>query len=753
MSLKAVFDAWLRLNQKSQDWQGLLADVGLPINAKTPVDFLAALTKPIKINRDVPGFEDFDLDGTRGIEGGDPGRSLLYHAFASSKVVSYRGTRLDTFPTLEEIIALENLIYQEAHASLDSLIETARKLSQSQHPDLGVVVFSYDYESAERTVHRKNADLCFSRTGVARVGTHPQYYSGRDRGWYTFEEEEEDDTPSTIRVIPARYAAFVSVRLKGDRDKFGPKYFLDTGTNGSGDGERSFWVPLHKLFSGKGCIQGCDLTVSYSTHHVNEKLRRIHLELHRRKMKAHTGAELAAFPFRFSAGIASLVVYGDSAIVVPKPQPLLVPAELKGKLVKFHVPPDPSLFLTTFRIRPDDNIHYPCSKYVNCRTLVIGGKAIDLNTRPDLFAVLHQGDFEALHYVDFTGDGHVSVKIAGCKELEKYKAAPAYSIVAQPDFLPFVDQSDLYDWSREIFPPELKPYGWPEDPAPLSQSRLSANFATHKDIFDKTDDTISATVATWRVRRGADHRVDPNFDRPIPNSYLPDDASGDFAPGWDIAISMTERLEHLSAYGMSSPFPEDARLCSAFGASWPAAAPDITNWFPSDTYYLVAPLGNQAAGWDQTILPFVPFLTGRMADYPNPGYSDWVQIALQGKLQLTRLKDITLKTYTKRVHSMTRFYKAMHAATRDELSRYSVVYFSRRPKDDPGLNHAFQMAQAASFDLGNAFEMHYLVETDRSPSPHNFQRLILKTGKTTRAFVSPSSILVNVNDDNWVEQS
>lgn len=764
MSLKAVYDAWLRLNQKSQDWQGLLADAGLLINAKTPADFLAALTKPIKINRDVPGFEDFDLDGTRGIEGGDPGRSLLYHAFASPKAVSYRGTKLDIFPTLEEIIALENLIYQEAHATWNSLHKKARDLSgPDEPPEIGVVVFSYDYQTAERTVHRKNADLCFARTGVARVGTHPEYFSTRDRGWFTFNDE---DKPFTIRVIPARYGAFLAVRLKGDPDKFGPKYFRRTNQANEinkpkeqepGDSERRFWVPLHKLFSGPDCIKDCpNLAVHFNSDHVNEKLRRVHLELHRRGMEAHQGPKLEKYPFRFVSGIAGLVIKGDSAIVVPDPQHLVKAADLNGKPLTLSVPPDPSLFLTSFRIRPDDNKHYPCPKYVNCRTMVHGGKTTNLNTLPEMFAVLHQGGFEALHYVDFTGDGYVSVKITGCKELEKLRSVSAYSIVAQPDFLPFVDQSDLYDWWLNIFPKELRDYSWGsdgDDPAPLSQSRLSANFATHPNIFQESDDTVTATVAMPRQRQGNDHPIDPQLDQPIPNSYLPDDASGDFAPGWDVAISTTNRLDHLAIYGMSSPFPEDARLCSAFGASWPAATPDITNWFPSEGYFAVAPLGNPAAGWDQTILPYTPFPSGTVADYANPGYSDWVQVALQGKLDLVRLKNMTLRAYTTRVHAMARFYKAMGATTDEARSRYAIIYFSPQPKLDAIMLQAIKSAHPTQFSVADAFRIRYLMETGRSVNSFDFRRLALETAMTFNAFISPQSILVTNDDENWQEKS
>ena len=67
-------------------WRQMLLDVtggGLDIAA---ADLAQQLAKPLRIDRGHPGFGDFNLAGTRGIEAGAPDRSLLYHAFASPGV-------------------------------------------------------------------------------------------------------------------------------------------------------------------------------------------------------------------------------------------------------------------------------------------------------------------------------------------------------------------------------------------------------------------------------------------------------------------------------------------------------------------------------------------------------------------------------------------------------------------------------------------------------------------------------------------
>lgn len=66
------------------------------------------------------------------------------------------------------------------------------------------------------------------------------------------------------------------------------------------------------------------------------------------------------------------------------------------------------------------------------------------------------------------------------------------------------------------------------------------------------------------------------------HAVLPDAAAGIFAPGWDTSaarIPESATKPHLSAYGLGSPFPEDAKLCAALSTFWPAVAPDTARTF------------------------------------------------------------------------------------------------------------------------------------------------------------------------------
>ena len=102
-------------------WGRLLALHGLNLDAQTLRDS-RKLAKELErrlshIDRSVKGFEDFSPTGTRAIERGQPGCSLLYHALASPLVHPFvEGEVPDRwYPTLKELDTIENYIYSRAN--------------------------------------------------------------------------------------------------------------------------------------------------------------------------------------------------------------------------------------------------------------------------------------------------------------------------------------------------------------------------------------------------------------------------------------------------------------------------------------------------------------------------------------------------------------------------------------------------------------------------------------------------------------
>ena len=153
-------------------WRDLLLDVTGNVMDITAVDLVSALRQPLTlIDRTVPGFEDFSLEGVSGIEPGSPARSLLYHALTSPSVFTDRaGDVLSLFPTPAELDTVENYVYGFAPPTLDAIH------ARAAGAPLAVVVFALEYRSGPQTVHGKHADLNFSRTGHARLGNvGPRY--------------------------------------------------------------------------------------------------------------------------------------------------------------------------------------------------------------------------------------------------------------------------------------------------------------------------------------------------------------------------------------------------------------------------------------------------------------------------------------------------------------------------------------------------------------------------------------------------
>src|SRR4051812_16759866 len=183
-------------------WRELMGLHGLDISAG---ELARELSRPLPIDRSIPGFEDFAWEGTRGIEPGMPALSLLFHAFASPRVVG--GTKstgdlpqLNDYPTPAEIEAVENYVFGANPPSIEDLQVRAR----GAH--LAIVVFAVEYRPGSETVHQRHADMCYARTGVARVGTVPGEYLPAARGYLPFDKSD----PHQFRVLPCRYSAYIA---------------------------------------------------------------------------------------------------------------------------------------------------------------------------------------------------------------------------------------------------------------------------------------------------------------------------------------------------------------------------------------------------------------------------------------------------------------------------------------------------------------------------------------------------------------
>src|SRR5207249_3754408 len=152
-------------------------------------------------------------------------------------------------------------------------------------------------------------------------------------------------------------------------------------------------------------------------------------------------------------------------------------AQFKGAALTFNVPPEGDIqsrtgFLPTFEITAGGEPRL-APEYVHART-VPGDPHPDLNDLPDPAARVGQGNYRALHYIDFTGDGWIE---ADCPQLRPQlpRFIAAYSLVTAPDFFFNCDQREVMDWWLQKAPQALRDFIWVRPPLTLADERIPPN--------------------------------------------------------------------------------------------------------------------------------------------------------------------------------------------------------------------------------------------------------------------------------------
>lgn len=687
-------------------WRSLLMAHGLDVGV--PVDQLAAeLARPLVVDRTRPGFEEFALDGMRGVEPGVPARSLLYHALASADVQPTVAHTTDAdFPTLEELDSLENYIYSTAR----------HRLSSFTNPVLAVMAFQYREKSL--SPHRRHADLCFSRTGVARVGSDAARYDAAQRGF----DPRPEHGDRGFSVLPARYALFIAeYRTPTVADQVLRSVPLDAA--------QIFLFPVHKVFSGSECLwseDGNPLAIpalNFAEVHVNEKLRRMHLASADNPGRV---APLAFFdinqpPFRRATPLATDLVTlraaGASVLTMPVPNDIARTAVQRvngvDEIARFRVPPAApnNRFWSSLMLRSTKQGR-AAPEYANMRQQVARSATgdmhlVDLNQIPesgtlaaDRFdAKLAAGGFEAAHFVDSTCDGVVSCSAPAV--LAPLMMFPAYSLVTAVDYFPQLEQVEILEWIESL---SSAPVGLGRTdlhfrqggPEPLSDGRFQTSStglmsATRRMPSPMLMDPAAITPGTraFAASEAASRSVTAIVGRAataasgvrraparFATTWLPDAASDVFSPGWDVSQHVIGQNDIYASYGLGSPFPEDAKLCAALNSFWPAAAPDSSRTYgfhpgsgvllstaipltdaelgyhPGHPRVIGGELGS-SVGWDGDT---GPFLFKRGADLwvnaSNPERADETRAALDGKLGFSGLDQVTTAEALQRMQAL-----------------------------------------------------------------------------------------------------
>ncbi|MGN8143413.1 hypothetical protein ACTJK3_21225 [Pseudomonas sp. 22105] len=701
-------------------WHSLMLAHGLDILA---VPLKDELLKPLRVERSVPGFEDFCPAGNRAIEPARPAQSLLFHALASPRVTrDASGQPLQTYPTPVEIRAVLNYVFGVRPPSLKDLQRKA------QGEPLAVAVFASEYRCAPDTVHGEHADLCYSRSGIARVGNASALYAPELRCFLPFVQ----DDPYGIRIMPVHYSAYIAVQRQGNHEQFGP---MDAQPDV--DPALKFWVPMHKLFDGKECLAGLDLEVKFKAFHINEKIRHIHL---RHSDTGWQEPDISQYPFVITDGLATLEVErgSGSSLLLARPRPRLAEqACYRGQLLSFTMPRDSG-----------GMIHGRSMLHDN-------GTIEDLNHREGVAELVRQGGYRALHYRDGTADGYIRAR---CPSLGHLQSIPAYSIIATPDFFPFCHPRRLMHWASQV-PAFTGSSIWHARLQALSNVRYCANLTLAGQPFSPEDRGVTAIVGlprksvSWPLT-GA-HPV--GIDRP---STLPDGEAGLFAPGWGVGRVREQSpdgswIDHLAGYQMASPFPEDARICAALGSFWPGLAPDSASTFePRSSLHTIIPLtdaetGRSAVAWDnQPPAQLIQHQGRTFVRYRAYEYSDYTQVALENRFSLQQTGAITQQEYQDRVLSMYRVYNVLGAGTDKALrNTWPLLSFIQVQRPDPELESAQQ--QVGIVLRGWVFRFLMYERGVMSIPAEDFKWRDVQVKQQVRLFVCAETILVKYENAAW----
>jgi len=760
----------------SLGWRDLLLEVSGGQLDLLAVDLESELLKPLSnIDRTCPGFGDFALHGGKAIEPGQPDQSMLYHALAAPSVVATRdGTKLGGFPTLAEIETVENYIYGSRKATLDDL---KKGLAAD---DLSIVVFALHYRNAPMSANGCHAQLCFSRTGIAHLGTIEAYYDPQLRSFASVDEAR----PYDFRVTPRRFATYLAKRVTGFDGKF------ELQDPQQGDSAREFWVPVHKLFSGKECIANMDLNIQLSSGMRNDCIGSFHRVMQGQGLTTGwTGNDLEQFPFVIKDGmIASLSKQEDcgAGVVVPNPAPLIREAKYKGKLLTFPwhnslsrnsknvqissyfvMPNAVAPIAPGYYLDSDQDSPRNAPEYINIRHRVVGEKVESLNPRPDLMELIRQGGYDVLHYTDSTGDGWVA---ADCRELHDQgvtNSRAAFVLVGLPDFLPKLNQRDLMRWWKTEVPEPLRATLWSVPPLALSHARIAANVELPIG-FSLTDDTVTAIVSQISapgVGLTARPVQVPNGPLNFEKVGLPDGSPGLFDPGWDVSIGVrssnggNDIHKYLVGHGLGSPFIEDAKLCAALGAYWPGLAPDGTRQYPPQKWMdglsypwpSIAPLTDEELGmvptatgkrmsWDGVVGPQRRTEGDReVIAYQKMEYVDYIDIL--GTMTAVLTARTEPDDYKARILAMAAIYWSLGIQEGDLLNPGNYAKLMRMKADWAVLSFKVVPANNALLQTASAAAKHIFT------GPHIYRFEIFRWGKEREDPADPKIALVEILEE------
>ena len=264
--------------------------------------------------------------------------------------------------------------------------------------------------------------------------------------------------------------------------------------------------------------------------------------------------------------------------------------------------------------------------------------------------------------------------------------------------------------------------------------------------FRPEDDTVTTIVSL--PLNGFVRQMPLGVAQTMRNAYLPDAAAGIFAPGWDTSIDTTNNTDHLAAYGLGSPFPEDAKLCAALSTFWPAVAPDAGRSF-SANFATVSPMTDAEIvdyPWDGVVGPKVVVRNNReLVEYSRFEYVDYVENTLNQKFSLTLTGKVDVNEYTKRVIATAKAYRGVGVRNREELS---ILSFRAVELNEQELQQA--QAQTRIRLQGQLYRFEFYRRGREIEHDTDLRKVYYEISERIIVFVGASArVLVKRDNSNW----
>ncbi len=618
------------------------------------------------------GFDDFG--GNKLIEPGYPSLSLLYHALASPRV---KDSSITAYPTIEQLDTIENVIYglkkwdnylkDVENENLHLMVLAYEYRPAYKTPALGINEFENKIDSFP-----KHAQFVYSRTGISRIGMHEMNYDNISRSYtnkpINLKHEKE------IAVTPARFGVFLVELTEIKKDTTDQIKVMNIQENeyttykGSNKHlNRQFIKPIRKIYDDD------IFKVKFAQYHLNQKLYKFsQFELHGKKIEdvnINAKWNVQSYPFKrinsmdekssplinhmTDSKFVELKRKGSSVLLSSMPNNLIRVAQQSGNFLSFYVEPKWERRYNALKLNNKKNTDIYDSFFTEFvfrrNRLTSRFKAmrnaplfINIKFQDNKEGIVHideknsqmedtinNGAYNALLFEDNMCDGCVSASLTlktsdNNKLFDLIKSNTevnsAFSIVAAPDFFPFLDSNDIrkyYHSNIDSFENTIKTKGLTEQEQQNQQQQFdnltiindehfleggSLNLSgirqrgnpdildplTGKQAFqdsyekDKSFDTLVAVVSNTETLfiTNSNNAFKDNFRRDYTsNSFLPDTGTGIFFPGWDVTYSGDKINPYFGTFGLGSPFPEDMKLCAAANGMWPVASPDAGRTF------------------------------------------------------------------------------------------------------------------------------------------------------------------------------